>query len=61
MIPLRRRAEPTEIAQMILFIRKHYEASLQEIGDCDGGITVDGDLAGLIPNQRRIVNSMKKD
>lgn len=43
MIPLGRAAEPVEIAQMILFFGCD-EASFitGEIGDCDGGIVMDG-------------------
>ena len=43
MIPLGRRAEPTEIAQMILFFASDLASFVTgEIGDCDGGITLDG-------------------
>ena len=42
MIPLGRRAEPTEIAQMILFRKRPCKLRYREIGDCDGGITLDG-------------------
>ncbi|CQB89060.1 3-ketoacyl-ACP reductase [Chlamydia trachomatis] len=42
-IPLRRKAQPVEIAQMILFFASK-EASFVngEIGDVDGGIVLDG-------------------
>ena len=40
MIPLGRRAEPVEIAQMILFFASDLASFVTgEIGDCDGGIT----------------------
>lgn len=43
MIPLGRRAEPVEIAQMILFFASDLASFVSgEIGDCDGGITLDG-------------------
>ena len=43
MIPLGRRAEPVEIAQMILFFASDLASFITgEIGDCDGGITLDG-------------------
>lgn len=42
MIPLRRAAEPTEIAQMILFFASDAASFVNgEIGDCDGGIVLD--------------------
>ena len=43
MIPLGKRAEPVEIAQMILFFASDLASFITgEIGDCDGGITLDG-------------------
>lgn len=43
MIPLGRRAEPNEIAQMILFFASDAASFITgEIGDADGGITLDG-------------------
>lgn len=42
MIPLGRRAEPVEIAQMILFFASDLASFVNgEIGDCDGGIVLD--------------------
>lgn len=42
MIPLGRRAEPSEIAQMILFFASKASSFVNgEIGDCDGGIVLD--------------------
>ena len=42
-IPLRRRAEPQEIANMILFFASDLASFVNgEIGDVDGGITMDG-------------------
>ena len=42
MIPLCRRAEPNEIAQMILFFASNLASFVNgEIGDCDGGIVLD--------------------
>lgn len=42
MIPLGRRAEPNEIAQMILFFASNLASFVNgEIGDCDGGIVLD--------------------
>ncbi|MFM1538832.1 SDR family NAD(P)-dependent oxidoreductase [Helcococcus bovis] len=42
MIPLGRRAEPSEIAQMILFFASDLASFVNgEIGDCDGGIVLD--------------------
>lgn len=42
MIPLGRRAEPSEIAQMILFFASNLASFVNgEIGDCDGGIVLD--------------------
>ena len=43
MIPLKRAAEPVEIAQMILFFASEAASFITgEIGDCDGGIVMDG-------------------
>ncbi|SFG32162.1 SDR family NAD(P)-dependent oxidoreductase [Sporolactobacillus nakayamae] len=43
MIPLGRRAEPVEIAQMILFFASNLASFVNgEIGDVDGGIVLDG-------------------
>ncbi|HCS93733.1 MAG TPA: SDR family NAD(P)-dependent oxidoreductase [Bavariicoccus seileri] len=43
MIPLGRAAEPVEIAQMILFFASEAASFVNgEIGDCDGGIVMDG-------------------
>lgn len=42
MIPLGRRAEPSEIAQMILFFASDLASFVNgEISDCDGGIVLD--------------------
>lgn len=42
-IPLRRRAEPQEIANMILFFASDLASFVNgEIGDVDGGLTMDG-------------------
>ena len=42
-IPLGRRAEPVEIAQMILFFGCDAASFITgEIGDCDGGVVMDG-------------------
>jgi 3-oxoacyl-[acyl-carrier protein] reductase len=43
MIPLGRPAQPSEIAQMILFFASDAASFVNgEIGDCDGGIVLDG-------------------
>jgi len=43
MIPLGRGAAPAEIAQMILFFGCDAASFITgEIGDCDGGIVMDG-------------------
>ncbi|QAA21848.1 SDR family NAD(P)-dependent oxidoreductase [Sporolactobacillus terrae] len=43
MIPLGRRAEPVEIAQMILFFASNLASFVNgEVGDVDGGIVLDG-------------------
>lgn len=43
MIPLRRAAQPYEIANMILFFASDLASFVTgEIGDCDGGLTLDG-------------------
>jgi len=43
MIPLGRGAAPAEIAQMILFFGSDAASFITgEIGDCDGGIVMDG-------------------
>lgn len=43
MIPLRRAAKPSEIANMILFFASDAASFINgEIGDCDGGLTLDG-------------------
>ncbi|MDL2218449.1 SDR family oxidoreductase [Christensenellaceae bacterium OttesenSCG-928-M15] len=42
-IPLRRSADPSEIANMILFFMSDLASFVTgEIGDCDGGLTLDG-------------------
>lgn len=42
-IPLRRAAQPAEIANMILFFASDLASFVTgEIGDCDGGLTLDG-------------------